>query len=96
MYMCEQDGQRARARAMLTISFASTSAPFASSASTSFAQPFREASCNVVLPSCGAGEHCGQQFSQKALQPAHTSTCLNISIDRMADSDWVAKAILQI
>jgi hypothetical protein len=62
--MCasERDGQRAQARAMPTLSFAFTSAPFASSALTRSEWPFRQAAMSGVLPFCGAGEHRGQRL----------------------------------
>jgi hypothetical protein len=55
---------------MLTLSFASTSAPFASSALTTSVWPFLEAAWSGVSPSCGAGEHRGQRLPPHA----HTNT----------------------
>jgi hypothetical protein len=62
--MCasERDGQRAQARAMLTFDFAFTSAPFASSASTTSKWPLEQAAMSGVSPFCGAGEHHGQRL----------------------------------
>jgi hypothetical protein len=56
----QREGQGVQARAMLTLSFVSTSAPFASSARTTSKWPFSEAKWSGVRPSCGAGEHRGQ------------------------------------
>jgi hypothetical protein len=47
---------------MLTISFASTSAPFASSTPTTSELPLEEAAMSAVSPFCGAGEHSGQRL----------------------------------
>jgi hypothetical protein len=47
---------------MLTLSFASTLASFASSAPTTSKSPFSEAMWSGVRPSCGAGQHCGQRL----------------------------------
>ena len=71
----ERDGQRAQERAMLTLSFATTSAPFASSAPTTSAWPFAEARWSGVRPSCGAGQHRGQRLPPPSSRdPAHTTT----------------------
>jgi hypothetical protein len=67
MRMSERDGQRAQPCAMLTFVFASTSAPFASSALTTSKWHFKEARWSGVDPFCGAGEHRGQRR-------AHTHT----------------------
>jgi hypothetical protein len=47
---------------MLTSAFASTSAPFASSATTTFAWPLEEAAYSGVRPSCGARKHHRQHL----------------------------------
>jgi hypothetical protein len=47
---------------MLTISLASTLAPFASSASTASTLPEKEAEMSGVRPSCSAGEHRGKRL----------------------------------
>jgi hypothetical protein len=57
---------------MLTSSFASMSAPFASSASTTAKWPFKEARCSGVHPFCGAREHRGQRLHPRARTHART------------------------
>jgi hypothetical protein len=77
--MCasERDGQRAPARAMLTFVFASTSVPFASSASTTAKWQFIEAVWSGVRPSCGAGEHRAQRL------PSHQTHTLDLTHECM-------------
>jgi hypothetical protein len=55
-------GSTEGADAILTLSLASMSAPFASSASTITAFPETEAAMSGVRPSCGAGKHRGQRL----------------------------------
>jgi hypothetical protein len=63
---------------MTIFDFASTSAPFASSASTTSEWPFFEARWSGVHPSCGAGEQIAVstflRHSPDPLQPARTIT----------------------
>jgi hypothetical protein len=78
--MCvgERNGQRAQVRAMLTFSFAFTSAPFASSASTTAKWPFKEATWSGVHPFCGAGEHRDQRLTSNThthYADASTNAC---------------------
>jgi hypothetical protein len=73
----ERDGQRAPARAKLTSSFASTSAPFASSASTTSKWPFPEAQWSGVPPLCGEGEHRDQRL------PSHQTHTLELTHECM-------------
>jgi hypothetical protein len=77
--MCasERDGQRAPARAMLTLSFACTSAPFASSASTTAKWPSIQAVWSGVPPSCGAREHRDQRL------PSHQKHTLELTHEYM-------------
>jgi hypothetical protein len=78
--MSERDGQRAQARAMLAscfaFVFACTSAPFASSASTTSKWPSLEALWSGVHPFCGAASQATRRAWQSACPIATIPTSL--------------------
>ena len=103
MCVSERDGQKAQARAMLTSFVACTSAPFASSATTTSKKPCAVAAWSGVSPLCGAGEHRGHRLPLPSFRPAcphqrthseHTYSCtmcfgMLISLDQIHSHAWM-------